>query len=79
MKCTKAWILHVFELQLALPWIAQNSPSLFACFNDKKKLQKTPKLAKNLLVTLARFLNVPIELKCINYYLKVFKIVNFKL
>ena len=21
MKCSKAWILHVFELQLALPWI----------------------------------------------------------
>ena len=44
-----------------------------------KKLPKTPKLAKNLLVTLARFLNVPIELKSINYYSKVFKTVNFKL
>ena len=44
-----------------------------------KKLPKTPKLAKNLLVTLARFLNVPIELKGINYYPKVFKIVSFKL
>ena len=44
-----------------------------------KKLQKTPKLAKNWLVTLARFLNVPIELKGINYYSKVFKIVSFKL
>ena len=38
-----------------------------------KKLPKTPKLAKNWLVTLARFLNVPIELKSINYYSKVFK------
>ena len=44
-----------------------------------KWLPKTPKLAKNLLVTLARFLNVPIELKGINYYSKVFKTVSFKL
>ena len=44
-----------------------------------KKLPKTPKLAKNLLVTLARFLNVSIELKSINYYSKVFKTVNFML
>ena len=44
-----------------------------------KKLPKTPKLAKNLLVTLARVFNVPIELKGINYYSKVFKTVNFKL
>ena len=44
-----------------------------------KKLPKTPKLAKNLLVTLAKFFNVPIELKSINHYSKVFKIVNFKL
>ena len=36
MKCSKARILHVFELQLALPWITQNSPSFLACFNDKK-------------------------------------------
>ena len=32
-----------------------------------KKLPKTPKLAKNWFVTLARFLNVPIELKSIKY------------
>ena len=44
-----------------------------------KKLPKAQKLAKNLLVTLARFLNVPIELKSINDYSKVFKTVNFKL
>ena len=44
-----------------------------------KKLPKTPKLAKNWLVTLVRFLNVPIVLKSINYYSKVFKTVNFKL
>ena len=44
-----------------------------------KKLSKTSKLAKNWLVTLARVLNVPIELKGINYYSKVFKRVYKKL
>ena len=44
-----------------------------------KKLPKTPKLAKNLLETLARVLNVSIELKGINCYSKVFKRVNNKL
>ena len=44
-----------------------------------KKLSKTPKLAKNWLETLARVLNVPIELKCVNYYSKVFKRVDNKL
>ena len=44
-----------------------------------KKLSKTPKLAKNLSVTLARVLNVPIELKGNKYYSKVFKIVYNKL
>ena len=41
MKCSKTQILHVFKLQLALPWIAQNSPSFFACFNDKKATKNT--------------------------------------
>ena len=41
MKCSKTWILHVFELQLALPWIAQNSPSFFVCFNDPKATKNT--------------------------------------
>ena len=41
MKCSKTRILHVFELQLALTWIAQNSPSFFACFNDKKATKNT--------------------------------------
>ena len=40
-----------------------------------KKLSKTLKLAKNLLETLARVFNVPIELKGNKYYSKVFKIV----
>ena len=41
MKCSKAWILHVFKLQLALPWIAQNSPLFLSCFNDKKATKNT--------------------------------------
>ena len=41
MKCSQTRILHVFELQLALPWIAQNSPSFFACFNDQKATKNT--------------------------------------
>ena len=44
-----------------------------------KKLSKTSKLTKNLLVTLARVLNVPIELKGNKYYSKVFKRVYKKL
>ena len=44
-----------------------------------KKLSKTSKLAKNWLVTLARVLNVPIELKGNKYYSKVFKRVYKKL
>ena len=44
-----------------------------------KKLSKTSKLANNWLVTLARVLNVPIELKGINYYSKVFTRVYKKL
>ena len=77
-KYSKAWILHVFELQLALPLISQDSPFSWLV-SMIKKLPKTPKLAKNWLITLARLLNVSIELKCINYYSKVFKTVSFKL
>ena len=41
MKCSKTRILHVFELQLPLPWITQNSLLFFACFNDKKAIKNT--------------------------------------
>ena len=41
MKCSKAQILHVFELQLAFPWISQNSSSLLACFNDQIATKNT--------------------------------------
>ena len=46
MKCSKAWNFHACELQLALSWIAQNSPSLLVCFNDKKSYQKHQNLPK---------------------------------
>ena len=38
---SKAWILHLIELQLALPWTTQSSPSFLACFNDKKATKNT--------------------------------------
>ena len=31
----------LFELQLALPWISQNSPSFLACFNDQIATKNT--------------------------------------
>ena len=40
-KLSKTWILHMFELQLALPWTIQNSPSCLASFNDKKAIKNT--------------------------------------
>ena len=66
----------------ALTCIAMDFTKFFlilGLFQWSNSYQKTPKLAKNWLVTLARFLNVPIELKGINYYSKVFKIVSFKI
>ena len=44
-----------------------------------KKLWKTPKLNTIWLETIARVLNMPIELKGNNYYSKVFKRVHYKL
>ena len=40
------------------------------CFGDKKKLSKTPKLNTIWLETIAKVLNMPIELKGNNYYSK---------
>ena len=73
---SKAWIFHVIELQLALPWTTQSSPSFLACFNDKKATKNT-KTCQKLISNKGPY--VPIELKGINYYSKVFKTVNFKL
>ena len=39
MRLSKTWILHVFELQLALPWTIQNSLSFLARFNDQKAIK----------------------------------------
>ena len=52
--------------------------SISDCFGDKKAI-KTPKLNILWLELIARVLNMPIELKCDNYYSKVFKRVNYKL
>ena len=41
LRSSKAWILHVFELQLGLPWTIQSSPSFLACFSDKKAIKNT--------------------------------------
>ena len=40
-KLSKTWILHVIQLQLALSWTTQSSPSFLACFNDKKAIKNT--------------------------------------
>ena len=75
-RAMKLQILHVIELQLALPWTTQSAPSFLACFNDKKATKNT-KTCQKLISNKGPY--VPIELKGINYYSKVFKTVNFKL
>ena len=50
-KLSKTWILHVFELQLALLWTIQNSPPFLARFNDQKAIKNTKtcqKLIRNI-------------------------------
>ena len=49
MKSSKTRILHVFELQLALPWIAQNSLSFFTCFTYQKAIKNTKTSKKKLI------------------------------
>ena len=71
-------VLHEFELPKALPWNIYSSPSFLNCFGDQKAI-KTPKLNTIWLELIARVLNMLIELKGNNYYLKVFKRVNYKL
>ena len=48
------------------------------CFGDQKAI-KTPKLNTIWLELITRVLNMPIELKDLNYYSKVFKRINYKL
>ena len=52
--------------------------SILDCFGDQNTI-KTPKLNTIWLETIARVLNMPIELKGNNYYSKMFKRVNYKL
>ena len=63
------WILLMDSKELS---------SISDCFGDQKAI-KTPKLNIFWLELIARVLNMPIELKCDNYYSKVFKRVNYKL
>ena len=67
-----------FSFNLTLAWIILSSPLFLACFNDKKTI-KNIKTCQKLISTLARVLNVPIELKGNKYYSKVFKRVYKKL
>ena len=78
IKLSKAWILHVLELSSCFAMDYTNFSLILGSFNDKKAI-KTIKTCQKLISTLARVLNVPIELKSINYYSKVFKIVYKKL
>ena len=51
MKLSKTWILHVFELQLALLWTIQISFPFLARFNDQKAIKNTKtcqKLIRNI-------------------------------
>ena len=77
-KDLKALVLHVSELQIALPKIPHNSPQSRIALVIKKAI-KTPKLNTYWLEVLAKVLNMLIELKGNNYYSKVFKRVNYKL
>ena len=77
-KDFKALVLHVSELQIALPKIPHNSPKSRIALVIKKAI-KTPKLNTYWLEVLAKVLNMLIELKGNNYYSKVFKRVNYKL
>ena len=61
-----------FEIQLALLWTEQSPFSFLAHFNDKKAINNTKNYQK-LISILAKVLNVPIGLKGVNYYSKVFE------
>ena len=63
---------------LCLAMDSKELSSILDCFGDQKAI-KTPKLNTILLELIARVLNMLIGLKGGNYYLKVFKRVNYKL
>ena len=78
LKCSKTRILHVIDLQLALPQLAQNSPSILACFGDQK-VTKNTQTYHNLVSNIPQVLNMLIEIKRFNYYSKVINTIKFKL
>ena len=78
LKCSKARILHVIDLQLALPQLAQNSPSILAYFSGKKATKNT-KTYQKLVSNIRQVLNMPIGMKKSNYYSKVLSTIKFKL
>ena len=90
LPCTLDWFGKGFEALQNLDYSC-NLASILLCRGlyqvlphswlvlMNKKLSKKSKLAKNWLVTLARVLNMPIELKGNKYYSKVFKRVYKKL
>ena len=57
LKCSKARILHVIDLQLALPKLAHNSPSILACFSGKKATKNT-KTYQKLVSNICQVLNM---------------------
>ena len=90
LPCILIWLWQrVMKLQsLVSSWIWASTCFFHELYKDLphswivlviKKLWKTPKLNIIWLETIARVLNMPIELKCNNYYSKVFKRVNYKL
>ena len=64
LKCSKARILHVIDLQLALPKLAHNSPSILACFSGQKATKNT-KTYQKLVSNICQVLNMPIGIKCL--------------
>ena len=78
LKCSKARILHVIDLQLALPKLAHNSPSILACFSGQKATKNT-KTYQKLVSNICQVLNMPIGIKRSNYYSKVLNTIYFKL
>ena len=66
------WAFHCFAMD------SKELSSFSDCFGDQKAI-KTPKLNTIWLELIARVLNMLIELKCDNYYSKVFIRVYYKL
>ena len=90
LPCIPVWLWQrVMKLQsLVSSWIWASTWFAMNLYKDLphswialviKMLSKTQKLNTIWLETIARVLNMPIELKGNNYYSKVFKRVNYKL